>query len=390
MHPSRLEHLLLKFLDNTISKDELTELLSEIQVSNDSSIEDSIDELIKKNPLINQLPKSFDKETILARTKAELRKTANDSKPNKVNKTIYKKLLAVAATIIIIISIGIPLSRYATKSSLIDNLHNDIILPHHNQTTLTLQDGRTYNLESKESALLEDVIEVLKDPSGEITFKIKEGDNVNHKNTFNTPKGTSSHLILSDGTHVWLNSGSKITYPTKFDDQIRKVSIEGEAYFDVTHNSERPFIVSANNTVISVLGTQFNVATNLKPGQVFTTLVEGSVEVNTPESSFKLKPGIQAVSNIRSGNITSYSVDVNEAIAWKAGYFSFNDENIYSVLDKISTWYDIADYTVQSETLDKFTGSIIRTKNLSDLFNQLEKISTYKFEIRNRRVLVMK
>src|SRR5690606_30086806 len=325
MHPSRLKYLLLKFLDNTISKDELTELLSEIQVSDDSSIEDSIDDLIKKNQINNQFPKNFNKEATFTRTKAELRKTANDSSPGKVNKAIYKKLLAIAATIIVILSIGIPLTRYATKFSTINNPYNDIVLPYHNQTTLTLQDGTTHNLESN-NILLKDVIEVLKDSSDEITFKIKEGDNVNYNNTFNTPKGTSSHLILSDGTHVWLNSGSKYTYPIKVG-QIRKVSIEGEAYFDVAHNSERPFIVSANNTEISVLGTEFNVATNLKPGQVFTTLVEGVVEINTPESSLKLKPGTQAISNVRSGSISSSLVDVNEAIAWKAGYFSFNDES---------------------------------------------------------------
>lgn len=388
MHPSRLKYLLLKFLDNTISKDELTELLSEIQVSDDSSIEDSIDDLIKKNQINNQFPKNFNKEATFTRTKAELRKTANDSSPGKVNKAIYKKLLAIAATIIVILSIGIILPRYATKFSTINNPYNDIVLPYHNQTTLTLQDGTTHILESN-NILLKDVIEVLKDSSGEITFKIKGGNNVNYKNTFNTPKGTSSHLILSDGTHVWLNSGSKITYPIKFG-QIRKVSIEGEAYFDVAHNSERPFIVSANNTEISVLGTEFNVATNLKPGQVFTTLVEGVVEINTPESSLKLKPGTQAISNVSSGSISSSFVDVNEAIAWKAGYFSFNDESIYAVLNKISKWYDFTDYYVQNETVDKFTGSVVRTKNLSDLLNQLEKISTYKFEIRNRRVLVMK
>lgn len=152
----------------------------------------------------------------------------------------------------------------------------------------------------------------------------------------------------------------------------------------------KPFVVSAGDTKIEVVGTKFNVATNLEPSKTITTLVSGEVNVNVQNKNTLLKPGRQSITAQGSDQIQIKEVNLREVMAWKEGYFRFMNDDIETVLNKIKTWYDIQGYEIGKTTSDRFTGAIKRTRKLSELLSQLETISDYTFKIKEGRVYVMK
>src|SRR5690606_12870584 len=139
--------------------------------------------------------------------------------------------------------------------------------------------------------------------------------------------------------------------------------------------------------VIKVLGTEFNVAMNIEPEEIITTLISGAVAVYIKDNSVALSPGTQSITTPFSSTIKTHSVDSREIIAWKEGYLRFKDNDVESVLNKIKAWYDIKGFEVKEVTADRFTGSVMRTKKLSDLLRQLEKVSNYKFKIMEQKII---
>lgn len=280
----------------------------------------------------------------------------------------------------------------ATDTSTPSAKKYDISLPSTNAATILFEDGEVLSLLDADSALLRSRgIEVLKTANKELQFKISAVSNApNLKQTFRSPKGVVSHIILSDGTHVLLNSASQLSYSNAFTQAERRVSLKGEAYFQVSHNKKRPFIVNANETQINVLGTSFNVVTDEKKQQVVTTLEEGSVLVKTKQQEMHMTPGMQSASHLNDGKIDTAHVNIANEMAWKEGLFKFADEDIYTVMEKLQTWYDIEEIEITDKTTDRFSGTVKRTRQLSELFQNLEKISNYKFQIKDRRIIVSK
>lgn len=167
------------------------------------------------------------------------------------------------------------------------------------------------------------------------------GDHVLY-NTMTTPKGRQFQLTLPDGTRVWLNSTSSIRYPTTFTGQERRVEITGEAYFDVAKNTVMPFRVDVRGkALVEVLGTRFNVNAYFNENSINTTLLEGRVKVSRAGSPAAiLQPGQQARIGDESG-ITVDNVNVDNAIAWKEGIFTFNGLSFAAITRQLERWYDI-------------------------------------------------
>lgn len=394
MDQDRLKHLFSKYLQNSISKRELAELLQKIKSTELHVLNAIIDEVTEnKTDLLSSIAHDFDREGVYKKIQNQIQnKTSGRS--SRLSK--LKKWPAIAAAVLLFAGIGLffmqKINYYSPLAMIEDSA--EIHLPDQNRAIVTLEDGTVLNLLEAGSEVLEregiQLLTLAGEEEGELTFRIKASKDAPKYQTFRSPKGISSTLILADGTKVWLNSDTEIRYPTSFLEDERSIHLKGEAYFDVQHDHNRPFIVSANGTDIKVLGTEFNVATNIEGEKTFTTLVSGAVEVYTANDKTKLKPGIQSIASVSGDKIETQSVNLREVTAWKEGYFRFNDDDVQTVLNKIKIWYDIQDIDIQKDTGDRFTGSVRRTRKLSDLLGQLERISQYKFKIIEGRVVVMK
>jgi len=271
---------------------------------------------------------------------------------------------------------------------------NDIALPDHNSALLTLADGREITLNEKSKGLLaqESGVKITQATDGSLTYEVveaKKSDKLVYNN-FKTPKGSTYQILLPDGTKVWLNAASTLRYPVTFTGDERRVSLSGEAYFEVARNAKQPFYVDARGSTIRVLGTHFNVYAYENEQQLKTTLVEGAVNVSKDGQTASLKPDQQATIDLSTGKIVRTETDVWSALAWKNGYFKFERASLEDIFVAISRWYDIEEIEYKGEFDNRFTGTFQRSKNVSELFRYLEKLAPIHFEIKERRVVVMK
>lgn len=304
---------------------------------------------------------------------------------------------AAAATIILILSSGLYFNNLRKKAPVLTKTEsprfkNDV-LPGDNRAVLTLDDGSQINLDDAQNGVLasEDNTDIRKTGSGKLEYSAGEKliQTVKY-NTLSTPMGGQYQLSLPDGSKVWLNSGSSIRFPTAFIGKERVVELKGEAYFDITENKKMPFIVRTNKSMdIKVLGTQFNVMAYDDEKSINTTLVEGSVQILKESGTAFLEPGQAAILNKGTGKIKVAEADIDEAVAWKNGYFIFSNENIESIMRKVSRWYNIeVDYQGNLSNKD-FVGAISRDKNISELLKMLELTGAIHFKVDGRRVTVM-
>ncbi|MFN0290090.1 FecR family protein [Pedobacter helvus] len=208
-------------------------------------------------------------------------------------------------------------------------------------------------------------------------------------NTLTTPKGGYYQLMLNDGTKIWLNAASSISYPVAFSGGDRRVKISGEAYLEVAKNPKQPFYVETDGCQIRVLGTSFNVSAYNDDILVTTTLVEGAVNVKSGNSSGVLKPNQQSIVNKSSNELVVKTVDTEKALAWKNGYFMFDNEDIRSVMKSIERWYDIEVSYSGNLTGKTFGGTISRSDDVRNLLKNIELTETVHFKIEGRRVTVM-
>jgi len=208
------------------------------------------------------------------------------------------------------------------------------------------------------------------------------------KNVVTVPKGGKYSIQLPDGTMVWLNSSSSLSYPVAFTGANRSVTLTGEAYFEVTKNKHLPFIVHANGADIKVLGTHFNVTAYEDEKDIRATLLEGSVSLSNSKSSALLIPGQQGIAG-PDQQITTKTVNVNQVIAWKTGYFIFRDDDIQSIMRKISRWYDVEVEYQGNVTRKTFGGIYSMNKDINELLKGLELTGLIHFKIEERRIIVM-
>lgn len=207
------------------------------------------------------------------------------------------------------------------------------------------------------------------------------------------PNGGEYKLGLADGTIVWLNSDSQLDFTNTFSGDKRVVRLKGEAYFDVSHNPEKPFIVETQDMNVRVYGTEFNVKTYANETTSHTTLVEGSVGVTLSDDNdkeFQLEPDMQFSYNKPGAKGEIRRVKASQFTGWKDGLFQFNDENLESVLNTLSRWYNVdIKFTNSAAKEIRFSGEIKRLSELSQVLDLLELGSGLEFNINNRIVEVI-
>jgi ferric-dicitrate binding protein FerR (iron transport regulator) len=210
-----------------------------------------------------------------------------------------------------------------------------------------------------------------------------------------TPKGKQFSMVLPDGTKVWLNAASSITYPVQFAKNMRNVSVTGEVYFEVAHltgpdhTTRIPFSVQSGDLKIKVLGTHFDVRNYPDENEVKTTLLEGQVSISYGQDmdERRMHPGQQATLNrAKPNSLTFREIDANRAIAWKDGLFDFKDEPLDDILKEVSRWYNVTATADPSKGKLRFSGVVSKRAELADLLNVLSATGVVHFKIRENEV----
>jgi len=200
------------------------------------------------------------------------------------------------------------------------------------------------------------------------------------------PKAGSYMIILEDGTKVWLNASTKLSYPTHFEANQRQVALTGEAYFEVAKDANRPFRINANGTTIEVLGTTFNV--NAYHNEVSTSLVEGSVKVLKEGNQTIIKPGQQATTSL-TNDIKVTTTDLTKNTAWQRDEFYFDGNNLKDISLQIARWYNVEFENMETiGTNSTYKGSISRNSRLSEVLQILTLATGRKFDIIGRKVII--
>jgi ferric-dicitrate binding protein FerR (iron transport regulator) len=326
------------------------------------------------------------KATVKAKIDAHL-----DGRSKVLN--IALRRYAAAAVILLSLTAGLYFTLYKHDSPERQFLVQDRA-PGGQKATLTLANGEVIILDGTATGKIaeEAGTNILNSADGTIIYSGMSGSvraaAAQLQNTIATSKGGQYQLVLADGTKVWLNAASSLTYPTTFDLHERKVILAGEAYFEVAKNPDAPFKVVTTNQTVEVLGTHFNVNAYVDEAATTTTLLEGSIRLLTAASKKVLRPGEQAQTNANNGNIsTTSAVDVSNAIAWKNGVFSFENEDLEMIMREISRWYDIKIIYDGPLPKEKFVGEIPRNSKLSEVCRILE-LNNLQFKIEGNQMTV--
>ena len=234
---------------------------------------------------------------------------------------------------------------------------------------------------------------VLEDKKNELRYdNVEVNEEIEEKpvyHTISTPVGGEYHFTLADGTMVWLNSSSRLTFPTRFTGDAREVLVEGEVYFGVQHDESKPFIVRVNDVSVRVLGTEFCISAYPENEGVMTTLVRGAVQVTSGNNQVVLKPGYQAVVDQYSGAISQRAVELSLYTSWVRGIFEYENMELNDIMVQLARWYDVQFTFSASECKERrFTGVIRKYEDLNDVLDMIEKTTNVKFIINGKNVTI--
>ena len=394
-----LKDIFQRYLNNECTAEEVKFLLKHFRSdSEEDALKEIIAEKLKDYSLDDKrqlhadravADKTFSK--ILDRINLEEAVYEGDEGPAKKRPALFKGLALLMVALVLFECAYLYYKPVGVQTDNLVRVHKKpVIVPGGNKAILTLQDGSTIVLnDAKEGTIIQQGnTRIIKLANGQIRYDGTDGpaDKVSY-NTMTTPRGGEYKLTLPDGTEVWLNSASSITYPTAFVTKERKVSITGEAYFEVAKDKTKPFMVTAGNQNIEVLGTHFNVMAYADEETIKTTLLEGSVKITEHNNVDILKPGEQAIVG-KQGGIKVKTVNTDEAMAWKNGYFKFNRVDIKYIMRQIARWYDVDIAYEGAMPEDEFVGKIGRGENIKQVLHVLE-LEHVHFKIEGKKITVL-
>lgn len=303
---------------------------------------------------------------------------------------------SIAASIILLV--GLFVGRTINE---VRDMHEEQVLvknvmqPGTSKAILMMADGKEVVLEQGQNLniLLNERVLVATNSRGIVYEEHGKGVVTEEYNKLTTPIGGEYSLVLSDGTKVFLNADSELKYPVEFSDGKRIVDLKGEAYFEVHKDSLRPFVVRMNGSEVTVLGTSFNVNTYGDDGQIYTTLVNGSVRVSSVKNGQAevLKPGMQSVMDVQSGQLTVREVDVEPYVAWREGRFVFRAMTLDLIMRQLQRWYDFEVFYQNPELKDyEFRGVIKRDMDLDKVLSVIKVTTNVDFEVKGKVITIIK
>ncbi len=269
----------------------------------------------------------------------------------------------------------------------------DAITPGTDKALLVMDNGAQYDLSQGSKLQLKVGGTDIQSEGTDVVYKketIKDTKPV--FNTLKVPRGGQFKLTLSDGTRVWLNAASTLRYPVYFSGSERKVTLTGEAYFEVSKNKKIPFRIQSQGQTIEVLGTAFNISSYPDDSLTATTLVEGKVKVFVtarPDIQTSLLPGSQSLLPKGKQEIKQHTVDTRVYTAWKDGKFVFVDQPLKDMMKTLARWYDVeVVFTNEKSKNLSFTGDIERYKDFEKILFLIEKTNEVSFKIKGRRIVI--
>jgi len=319
---------------------------------------------------------------------------------------------SVAAAVLILFAAGSLLLRHreptpsGTLQAPVAAVQQDVA-PGTNKAILTLSDGRKIALTDAANGKLGQFgnISIQKTKDGQLEYVVggatggsgsASGDgadgfagrpDISGLNTISTPRGGQYQIALPDGTRVWLNAASSLTFPVRFAGAERRVELTGEAYFEVARKKDQPFKVACHHTEVQVLGTNFNIMAYPDEGEMKTTLLEGSVKIKNGSDEQLLVPGQQAIDK-SEGRLRVVEANLEEVVAWKNGYFIFHNTDIHDIMRQAARWYDVEVAYEGNQKDAVFGGRVSKFKNISALLKNLELTGSVHFNVQGKKVTV--
>lgn len=374
----RISQLINRFLEEKISPEEMAELT----------------EYEKEYPVIKQWLENKERNKSETESRLQLHMLNNilsdwdkikaRKEQNKMRKEA--RVWMAAASLLLVISLGSWWFQASPVRSLeIARVPDLPVEPGKQQARLTLSDGSTVGLGEQKELVIEEGDLKMKIDDRKLDYSTLSSNHV-YMHKIEVPRGGTYFLQLADGTKVWLNAESDLEFPTSFKSEERIVNLHGEAYFEVAKNPSKPFRVKVNGTVVEAVGTAFNINTHWKTGQVRTILTEGKIKVSEGENATFVQEGFASVSG--QGSISIEKADIEEALAWRDGYFYFNGKDLKEIVDEIGRWYNVDVKFTMSVGKDRYKGGMKRTESIESVCNMLEGLSGADLEVRNRTLFV--
>ena len=396
MPQERFQYLFQQYFNKQATPAEEKELFEWALTANN---EHAVQELLQQYWQLSEAEEDMAPE----KAEAMFEGIVNPVKTAPVRRLVWR-YVAIAASIMLVLGWGSYLLFFNKKETEITRVTTEVNAPETNRAVIVLADGQKIYLDSAGNGQLaaQSAVKLVKLANGKIVYTNTQSTTGKPEqyNTLMNPRGSRIiDMQLSDGTHIWLNAGSSVTYPVVFAGNERKVTITGEAYFEVAQmylrsGNKMPFkVLVSGGAEIEVLGTHFNVNAYENEERINTTLLEGSVKVSqsakNTERAVVLKPGEQAaLSRDHSPLTIDHSPDINQVMAWKNGLFNFNGMKLQEVMRQLERWYDIEVEYEKGVPNISFGGKITKNVPLKGLLIGLEK-SEVHFRLEGRKLIVL-
>ena len=390
----RISSLVKKYLNETLSEQERHEL--------DQWFVQHPKERKDLHNLLQQKLRDYDpnasKKYAIKESYAQLISRINNqemqpSKPFAGFRTYYQ--YAAAAAVLIIVSLGLLLFKHQNNKDLHEaGDATKLQTAKTKGVELTLTNGKKINLDAQNMGVIlsEHYAVVTKQEGNVLNYQSKqaaEPETTNTLNTLSIPRGKQYQLVLPDGSRVWLNAQSTLSFPSSFNKEERLVSLTGEAYFEVNHFSAWPFRVKTQQQQVEVLGTVFNISAYQEDNQIVTTLVTGLVKVSDQNKSQLIKPGQQAVKVNGTVGFSVVEADIAEATDWKNGKLVFKDEKIENLTQTLARTFDVEFNIDERIRGQHFSGNFAVKNGLNNVLHNLEQTGAIYFKVQGRRISVM-
>lgn len=388
---TRLQYLLNQYLEDKCTPEELEEFWQQFHdLKDETPVQSALQHLWLRSKSGDDAP-SMEWEQVLQKIYEKATPYLEEQAVIPLHRRRFIRWVAAAAVVLLLGAGSFWwFSRSSGSTDIVQmNTIPDVQPPQINRATITLANGKTVYLDSAANGSLatQGNVQLVKLADGQIAYQGSAHEMV--YNTLTNPRGSKViDMRLSDGSRIWLNAGSSITYPVAFAGKERKVEINGEVYFEVAHNPSMPFSVRHGSAEVQVLGTHFNFNAYDDEPDIKVTLLEGAVKVGNNKGVVHIKPGEQALLTTNNKPQTTNNIDPEQVMAWKNGLFSFTGADLTTVMRQLARWYAIDVKYEGSLPARKFSGEITHDLTLSQLMNGL-KSQGIQFRIEGRTMIVV-